>query len=495
MMMKILLLLDKIGEGSTLTGIFSKRFEVITSDGKNKLTTVWSDNHSHKTEPKIVKSKEKFTHITFIPDYERLGMSLDDDHFDILERRTHEIAASNTHLKVYFNDNLINYKTFYSFVDAFAPKADRVDFGHDRFQISLFHSDNGFQQVGFVNASNVRLGGTHVDYIMNQVVAGIRDHIKKKTRQDMKPADIRSHFFMVSNATINNPRYDSQTKELLMTPAKDWGMALKVDDKTIKAIIKSPIVTEIILWAEHKKEMEDAIAAKAKAKDAAKSSVNELRNIPKYETASSKNRAKCILFIAEGDSAKSSLQSARDPEFHGIFPLKGKPINATGMRLKEILENDEVTNLIKILGLDVTKEQFVYNLRYGKMAIVTDADADGAHLCALIINIFHKVFPHLLTQDFLYKLQTPIVRVQQGKNELEFFRLNEYEEWSKKQNKPFTPTYLKGLGSNDTKHFKKYMFEEKYMIPIKYDPNKDDEALSIAFDKSRADDRKEFLYG
>ncbi|WAX21779.1 hypothetical protein [Stenotrophomonas phage RAS14] len=483
------------GEGSTLTNIFSTEFKVETADGKNKLVTVYSNNMGDKTDAKVTKSKEKFTRISFIPDYERLEITLDDDHFNMLERRTYEIAACNTHLKVYFNDTLINFKTFANFADLFSPKADRVDFGHDRFQISVFHSDKGFQQVGFVNSSNVKNGGTHIDYIMSQIVSGIREHIKKKTRQDMKPSDIRNHFFMLSNATINNPRYDSQTKELLITQPKDWGMSLKVDEKTIKAIIKSPIVQEIILWAEHKKEMEDAIAARAKLKDASKNNVSALRSIEKYETASSKMRSQCLLFIAEGDSAAKSLQSARNPETQGVFALKGKPINVTGMKLKDILANQELESLVKILGLEIGKVQYPYNLRYGKLVISTDQDHDGIHIASLIMNIIHKLAPNLLKQDFLYKLQTPIVRVFQGKNELEFFSLKEFEEWKTKQTKPFTTTYLKGLGSNDTKYFKKYMFDEKYLIPIRYESELDDEALSIAFDAKRADDRKEFIYG
>lgn len=478
------------GEGSTLTNIFSTSFTVDTADGKNRFLCTYHDNMSHKDVPKVSKISKSYTKISYIPDYARLNMTLDDDHFAILQRRVYEIAATNPHLQVTLNGNLINFKAFKDFAKLFSE--NRIDFGNERMQLSVFHSKDGFQQIGFVNSTNVFQGGTHVEYIMTQIINGIREHIKKKTKQDIKPSDIRNHFFLMSNSTINNPRYNSQTKEQLQTPVKLYGFTYEIDDKTIQKIIKSDIVAEIILWAEHKQQMQLLAELKDKNKDLSKSS---LRHITKYETATSKNRNKCVLFVAEGDSAAKSLQSARNPELHGIYPLKGKPVNARERKISDLIENKELNELMQIIGLQFGKDPYIYELRYSKLIIATDQDLDGIHLCGLMISNFQRLWPNLVKQGFLVKLQTPIVRVKQNKTEIDFMNLEEYYAWEKKQTKPFTSTYLKGLGSNDTKYFKEYMYDDKFLIPIQLKDNEDVNALDIAFIKAKSDERKTYIYG
>lgn len=481
------------GEGSTLTNIFSTEFIVDTADGKNRFLCGYYDNLHRRDTPKVTKTSKNYTQITYTPDYAKLGITLDADHIAMLERRVYEIAATNTHLKVYFNGKHINFKAFKDFVGMFNEGA--INFGTDRFQAAVFHSKAGFQQINFVNSTNVFQGGTHIDALMNTIVAGIREHVKKKTKQDIKPSDIKNHFFLMGSFTINNPRYNSQTKEFLQTPVKDFGMSLDVPDKVIQQIIKSEIVQEIIEWAENKKALEDLAALKKKNKDIDKSGTAALRAITKYEPATSKLRHKCTLFIAEGDSAKSALMSARNPEFHGVFPLKGKPVNVRGMKVKDMISNEELSNLMTIIGLQFNEVADIKKLRYSELVIAVDADADGSHICALICNMFSVLWPNLLKNGFIFKLMTPIVRVTQGKKMIEFFTLSEYTAWVDKQTVKFSTTYVKGLGSNDTKYFKAYMNDPKYKVNLTYTDNNDADCLIIAFDKSTADLRKEFIYG
>lgn len=482
------------GEGSTLTNIFSTEFIVDTADGKNRFVCGYYDNMHRRDVPKVTKSSKNYTQITYTPDYQKLGMTLDASHLAMLERRVYEIAATNTHLKVYYNGTHINFKSFKDYVALFTQSA--ITFGNARYEAAVFHSKTGFQHINFVNSTNVFQGGTHVEALMNTIVAGIRDHIKKKTKQDIKPSDIKNHFFLMGSFTINNPRYNSQTKEYLQTPVKDFGMSIDVSDKVLQQIIKSEIVQEIIEWAENKKAIEDLAALKKKNKDLDKSGTAALRAITKYETATSKQRDKCLLFIAEGDSAAKALQSARDPEFHGVFPLKGKPINVRGMKLKQLLENTELDSLMTILGLQFNKDHKVSELRYGGIVLSTDQDLDGFHLCGLLFNMFQELWPGLMKQQFIYKLQTPIVRVVQNKKELEFMYLEDFYAWERKQTKNnYSATYLKGLGSNDTKYFREYMFKPEYKLPVVFGGDTDRQALEIAFSSTKADERKRFIYG
>lgn len=479
------------GEGSTLTNIYSKEFNVETADGKNRFECTYRDNLSKKDKIVVKPSKKAYTRITYLPDYERLGMKMDTDHYLMLVRRTYEIAATNPHLKVSLNGVPIRFKAFKDFAAMFSE--NRIDFGTDRFQVSVFHSKDGFQQIGFINSTNVYEGGTHVDYVMNQLVSGIREHVKKKTKQDIRPSEIRNHFFLMVNASINNPRYSSQTKERLETIVKDYGTTMEVDAKTLAKIIKSDIVLEIIEWAENKQKLEELQALKKKNKDL--DNTSSLRNITKYEPATSSNRGRCILFVAEGDSAAKPLQSARNPEIHGIYPTKGKPINVRDRKLKELLDNEELMSLMRIIGLNFGVEPSLSELRYKHMVISADQDLDGFHLCGLHINNFYRLWPGLVKKGFLLKLQTPIVRVLQNKKETDFMSLGDFESWKTKQTKPFQSTYLKGLGSNDTKYLKEYMFKEEFLVPIVWNSEKDTLALDIAFDKTKADERKAFIYG
>ena len=150
---------------------------------------------------------------------------------------------------------------------------------------------------------------------------------------------------------------------------------------------------------------------------------------------------------------------------------------------------------MQIIGLQFGKDPYIYELRYSKLIIATDQDLDGIHLCGLMISNFQRLWPNLVKQGFLVKLQTPIVRVKQNKTEIDFMNLEEYYAWEKKQTKPFTSTYLKGLGSNDTKYFKEYMYDDKFLIPIQLKDNEDVNALDIAFIKAKSDERKTYIYG
>lgn len=478
------------GEGVKLSLIFSERFKVDTADGKNRYERTYLNNGTDREDEKVTKSKLRHTRITYIPDYARFKLTLDDSHYLMLERRVYEIAACNPHLNIKLNGEFIKFKDFHSYVSLFSEGND-VTFGHNRFEVSVFPSQTGFQHVSYINSTCVHQGGTQIQYVMNQIITAVRDHVMKKTKQDVKPSDIQNHFFLFINATINNPRYNSQTKEKLETLPKNYGTELNIDDKTLKKIINSEIVASIIEWAENKKLLAELAAAREKNKENKKSS---LRDIIKYEPATEKvDRGKCILFLSEGESAAKPLISARDARYHGIYELKGKPVNVRGRKLRDLIKNVELNNIMRILGLEFGVEPDIKDLRYGQLCVATDMDADGSHLAGLVFNMFHVLWPSLMKQGFIVKLITPIIRAKYQKKEIDFFTINSFEEWAVDK-KGYQSEYLKGLGSNDTVYFKKYMHQKQYFLPITIEDQEDFDALDIAFAKGKADGRKEFLY-
>lgn len=481
------------GIGSTLVSILSNSFEITTSDGKKKFNQKILNGLKDIQKEKISKSSQHFTEIKFIPDYEFFGYeSLTSDNLKKIEKRIYDCAGCNPLITFEFNGKKIKFNSFKDYIKLYSD--DFIFDSNDDWNVALSKSETGFEVVSFVNSVETYDGGTHVDYVINPIVIQLREHFKKKYKLELKPSELKQQLQLFVSANINRPKFSSQTKSNMISESKDYKSKWVPSDAFMKKVLKSSIIQTIVEWAEKKAAFEEMKELSKKNKELDKSS-GMLKNILKYETATSKDRSKCELFVAEGDSAKNAILSARNPEIHGIFPLKGKPINVRGMKVKDLIENQELSNLMKIIGLQFGKDHKISELRYNRLIISTDADQDGHHLCGLIINMFHELWPSLVKDGFLFKLKTPIVRVSQNKKEIDFFTLEEFHNWQSKQTNSYSTSYLKGLGSNDTKYFKEYIFKPEYKVQIKLNDSFDIEALNIAFDKNKSDERKKFIYG
>lgn len=251
-------------------------------------------------------------------------------------------------------------------------------------------------------------------------------------------------------------------------------------------------------WAKFKAQTDLAKTSGAKK--------SKLKGIPKLEDANdagTKNSMNCTLILTEGDSAKSLAVSGlgvvgRDN--YGVFPLRGKLLNVREATHKQILENAEINNLIKILGLQYKKKYMsnddLKTLRYGKLMIMTDQDQDGSHIKGLLINFIHTNWPELLRLNFLEEFITPIVKATKKGQELSFFSVPEFEEWKKDtaNSHTFNIKYYKGLGTSTSKEAKEYFQNmDRHRILFKYGSEADDEAILMAFSKKCIDQRKEWL--
>ncbi|ROJ30508.1 DNA topoisomerase 2-beta [Anabarilius grahami] len=216
-----------------------------------------------------------------------------------------------------------------------------------------------------------------------------------------------------------------------------------------------------------------------------------------------KHSSECTLILTEGDSAKSLAVSGlgvigRDR--YGVFPLRGKILNVREATHKQIMENAEINNIIKIVGLQYKKSyddpESLKSLRYGKIMIMTDQDQDGSHIKGLLINFFHHNWPSLLKHTFLEEFITPIVKASKNKQEVSFYSIPEFEEWKKHTEnfKTWHIKYYKGLGTSTSKEAKEYFSDmERHRIMFKYNGTEDDAAITLAFSKKKTDDRKEWL--
>jgi len=325
-----------------------------------------------------------------------------------------------------------------------------------------------------------------------------RANTKNKGGMTIKPFHVRSHIWVFVNCLIVNPTFDSQTKETMTLKAGKFGSKCEVSDGAIKKVLNTGIVDMVLQWAKAK----ESIDMKKKVKGTGRSL--RITGVPKLEDANwagGKGSDECTLILTEGDSAKAlavaGLSIVGRDRF-GVFPLRGKPLNVREASFQQTMNNQEIQNIIKIMGLDMKKEyDNVKGLRYGSIMIMADQDFDGSHIKGLLINMVQHWWPSLFRmQGFLKEFITPIVKVSKGQQELQFFSMTEYEKWREETRggKGWQIKYYKGLGTSTSKEGKEYFKSiDDHRMEFNWRSAADDEAIDLAFNKKRADDRKDWI--
>ena len=469
------------GVGSTLTNIYSKKFTITTCDGKNVFSQTFSNNMRKRTAPTVKKNKKSHTNISFEPDFDKFGMTcIDEDHFKMIEKRVYDLAACNTSIKIYFNDKLINFKSFEDYIKLYTNEYFyETKKGHD-WSVGISLSENGFQQVSFANSTETYDGGTHVDYIMSQIISSLREFFLKKHKVDVKPSELKNHMFLFLNSTVINPSFSSQTKEKLITEVKDFGTTFEISAKLIQSILKSEIVNSILDWIQQKKNAEENKLQRDLNKKLGKIKVEKLID------SKGKDRWKHSLYLFEGDSASSSFRKYRDTQTMGAFSLRGKFINVSEISNQKLVQNQEAINLMAAIGLKLSKEINIKDLRYGRVLIATDADVDGNSIASLLINFFHKYWPDMFDRRMIYKVETPIVVAipkNKSKSKILFYNQNEYNNWSQKNDlKNWEIKYKKGLAALVDDEYKDIINQPRITCITKDDVSSN--SLDIWFGKS-----------
>ncbi|CAD7969848.1 unnamed protein product [Amoebophrya sp. A25] len=520
------------GYGAKLANIFSTKFTIECSDYKTKklYRQEFQNNMQVIGKPEITKieaathpTKKSHTIVTFWPDWAKFHMTkMDRDIVQLFERRVYDIAGtSDAKVKVFLNDEEIPVKSFKDYVDLYLSDAPSYkqssssgasDNGSaeeagpvkiyekcgERWEIAMSISETGqFQQVSFVNAINTLKGGTHVAHVADQIVSTIHKKVSSKAGMEIKPAHIKNHMMIFVNCLVENPAFDSQTKETLKTNQSKFGTVCKISKKFDDQVLKSGICDLITQWARAKEKIDLGRQVKAK-------NVKRLVGIPKLEDANDaggKDSEDCTLILTEGDSAKAlavaGLSVVGRDKF-GVFPLKGKPLNVREATHQAVMKNEEIQNIMKIMGMDIRDHDRsdTKGLRYGSVMIMADQDFDGSHIKGLLLNMLEHWFPKLLRlPGFLREFITPIVKVSKGDVKKSFFTVGEYEAWKALNNngKGWQMKYYKGLGTSTSKEAKEYFRNiEDHGMTFDW-TEATAEALDLAFNKKRADDRKEWM--
>jgi DNA topoisomerase-2 len=497
----------KNGFGFKLVLIWSTQGSVETVDHIRglKYKQEFNNNLDEICKPSITKCKIKpYTKITFKPDYARLGIDgLSSDMISLLKKRVYDVAAiTDKSLKVKYNSTLIPIKNFQQYIDlyigdkAVAPRV--YEEAGPRWEYAVALSPNSeFIQVSFVNGIHTAKGGKHVEYILNQITRKLVEFIEKKKKVKVNPNSIKEQLILFLRCDVENPAFDSQTKDYMNTPSSKFGSKCDVTDKFIEKIAKMGVMDAACALTEVKENKA------AKKNDGTKT--KSIRGIPKLTDANWAGTDKskdCIIIFCEGDSAKAGIisgLSSEDRNTIGVYPLKGKLLNVRGETAKKISENKEIAEIKKILGLEIGKEYLSMDqvgncLRYGKVLFMTDQDLDGSHIKGLGINLFQSEWSSLAEiPGFIGFMNTPILKANKSNQTLMFYNDGEYEEWKSANDiKGWKIKYYKGLGTSTGKEFREY-FEQKKIVGFEHNGKPSDDAIDMVFNKKRADDRKEWL--
>ena len=512
------------GYGAKLTNIFSKQFTVtvVNQQSRKKYTQTWSKNMTEKSEPTIteIKSKAKkidsYTEIKYYPDLERFGEThITDEMVMLLHKRAYDAAALRK-AKVYFNDmeipfnNKKQYDNFKQYVSMYCSsmnaKEPVFEKENERWQVGVSHIPGGeFQKVSYVNGICTPKGGTHVSYILDKIVKQLLVDAKKELKKkynitsNIKPNIIKEQLCIFVNATIVNPTFNSQTKDELTTKPSAFGSSVELTETFIKKIIGLGIFEQILLSAQMKE------ISSMKKMNGSKKQKLRIDKLDDAIDAGTRRGKECTIIVTEGDSAKTfavSGLSVLGRKTFGVFPLKGKPINVLQASIDQIKKNEELNNLIQIIGLQYGKEydenEVQKSLRYGKLLVLADQDVDGTHIKGLILNMFNHFWPSLLRLDFVQTLNTPIIKAVKSKTTKVFYDESDYHKWKETIDiNQWKIKYYKGLGTSTSQEARE-TFKDYHDKVINYIKSPDEESsktnsIDKAFNGKRAGDRKKWL--
>jgi DNA topoisomerase-2 len=484
------------GYGAKLANIYSTDFSVIIKDHETKQTYTqkWSKNMTVCDPPKIKKHSgaTSSVSITFTPEWKRFGMSkMDDTIYNIFQKRVWDANICTTqNCKVKFNGDVLPKQNFEAYAKMHEGVQEVASVTGDRWSVCIGPSENGLEQVSFVNGICTMKGGTHVDHVTNHIANGIIDDMAKKIK--LKPQQVKNAFTIFVKATLENPTFSSQVKSECTSKAPDFGSKFEPPKNFVKNVLKTGIADELTALSKFK-EMKEL-----KKTDGARKS--KITGIPKLDDANKAGTAqsgKCTLIVTEGDSAKTLAVaglSVVGRDHYGVFPLRGKCKNVRDSSVAQLTSNQEFNDLKKILGLQQGKEYTsVSELRYGRLMIMTDADNDGSHIKGLILNMIHYFWPSLLKLNFVVSMVTPIIKATKGSETKSFYTDSAFRTWYGSGKQGWKIKYYKGLGTSTSAEAREY-FKKIQDLTVKFDMDTmTDDSIVLAFDKKKADARKSWL--
>ena len=535
------------GVGSKATNIFSKEFACVVFDNvrHKKYTQVWANNMRICSPPTIddYNGNTASLEIIYKMDFTRFGYPEPNgteggypiELIHLFARHASDFSFT-TKMPVTFNgikfnnSNLRDYGRLYfgDLVDTAVihyqwPAGTEVIKKKKGYQIAkdpavlpdvellALDTPDSSDHVSFANSLMTKNGGIHATAaikavadstvkMINEEMSDTKGKKKKNPEEKKMPTitinDVKPHISILLSVRVLNPKFDGQEKTKLLEskPAPK----INVSEDSLKVVGRWKLVDRLYLALEAKQMK----SLKGNGRMQANVRTKKGTKANKAGTAESH---KCTLYITEGDSGDLYMETLTTllpggSNYAGRLPMKGKSLNAMNASIFEILKNPEFNQLNKMLGLipgaDYMDDANYSKLRYGSLVIAADSDVDGKHITGLILLYFHRCFPALLARGFILNYLTPIVGVRYKGYFYKFYTQVAYENWMRAtpdSNKISADDhkYYKGLASSDDADIEAD-FKDPHIIHCFYDIDAP-ETLSLAFEKGREDERKQWL--
>lgn len=516
------------GVGIKACNIMSQEFTVEGADPETMLTLkqTWTENMLTTKGPKVKKSTSKvlkgYTRVSWTPDFKRFGLKgYTRDIVDQYTRFVIDAAMLTGKVIVMLNEERVAIKSLKDYAAMYELPQGTLD--GEMIEVStepgiqaIITPSNGFEAISFVNGVHTRDGGPHVEAwteaLMRPLVVKLnkrfetenkeREKSKEKSKIGLNIGDVKQYFRIFIVTTLVRPVFNSQDKHCLVKP--------KAKDIPVKPLLAKHVKL-VCGWSVMKfidaildiKEL--AVINKNQPK---KKGFHAIENLTPANNSGGKHSTECTLILCEGLSAENYVRTAmkvdtdidgyQGSDWLGIYPLRGKIKNTQDDSTLTVSKNKIISNIVNAIGLDYSldySDEVNYKkLKYGRVMIMTDADRDGLHILALVINLFSSTFPSLCRRptSFITAMMTPIVRIARPKmKDLLLFDETRYAKFATDNDpKSYTVDYYKGLASSRSEDVAETFNKKRVLFHC------DDNAMEnmqLTFCKAHTNHRKDWI--
>lgn len=486
----------KNGYGIKLANIFSSEFEIDIVNQGRRFRQKWTNNMQKRLRCHITMASKKkdYVKVSFVPDFKRFGCKcLEGPTLSILKKRAMDAVFCYPGLSVRINGKQI-FKKPLDYLKALSAHVPLVSQTKD-WTVCVFQNpiEDDMRQISFANGISTSRGGTHVKHVIKILTKILSSGLSKRK---LKPSSklIKDALFVIVRMDVVNPVFESQCKTILASKVSKFKSQWQPSQKFCKSLLKSSIFEHLIEVFSNKLDKQMA------RQDGKKSCSVTVPKLIDAKYAGTVKSDQCVLILAEGDSALSMLLSGvtsnRLQKTVGLFPLRGKLLNCATAGKSKLMVNTEIQNLKKIIGLSNGR---IYKdtkaLRYGKILVATDADDDGQHILGLVLTMFHKLYPNLISLGYVNRFVTPLLIAKKGNTLIELFTLQEYKDWKAKtsKNSSYTVKFYKGLGSSTNADAKRYFSNMSRYSKELQRPKDGLSSLDMFFSKDHIEARKIYV--
>lgn len=471
--------------------------------------------------PVIGKTRKTGTEITFLPDgeiFDRTDFKEDD-----VINRLHETAYLNPKLTIYYKDlrgsepveitfhepdGLVGYirdmnasKEAVSGIISFSGVSEDITVECAFQYINEFHENI----LGFCNNIYNAEGGTHITGFKTAFTTVMNGYAReigvlKEKDANFTGADIRNGLTAVISIKHPNPRFEGQTKTKLDNQDASRATGKVVSEEITRYFDKNLDTLKLVLSCAEKA---------AKIRKTEERTKTNLLSKPKFSFDSNGKLAncedrdpeKCEIFIVEGDSAGGSAKTARDRRYQAILPIRGKILNVEKASIDKILANAEIKTMINAFGCGFSEgygnDFDISKLRYNKIIIMADADVDGAHICTLLLTLFFRFMPQLITEGHVYIAMPPLYKAMPSRGREEYL----YDDaallrYRRKHKGAFTLQRYKGLGEMDPDQLWETTLnpETRMLRKVEIDDGREASDITSLLMGPAVPPRKQFIY-